>query len=87
MAAESVDATPVSGRFIEFRCGSWVGGSCSDRRRSASSRSPAGVMVNPRHPAKARSSTAHTRLEAAVLAGQPTDHLDPTAGLTERALD
>ena len=27
------------------------------------------------------------QLEAAVLAGQPTDHLDPTAGLTERALD
>ena len=28
----------------------------------ASSRSPAGVMVNPRHPAEARSSTAHTNL-------------------------
>ena len=38
------------------------GGSCSDRRRSASSRSPAGVMVNPRHPVEARSSTAHTSL-------------------------
>ena len=44
----------------EFRCGSRVGGSCSERRRSCSSRSPAGVMVNPRQPAEARSSTAHT---------------------------
>ena len=27
------------------------------------------------------------QLEAAVLAGQPTDHLDPTAGLTEGTFD
>ena len=51
---------PVSVCFAEFRCGSWVGGSCRARRRSASSRSPAGVMVNPRQPALARSNTAHT---------------------------
>ena len=60
IAAESVGATPVSACFVEFRCGSWVGGSCSVRRRSASNRSPAGVILNPRQPALARSSTAHT---------------------------
>ena len=43
--------------------------------------------MNPRHPAEARSSTAHTSFEAAVLAGQAADHLDPTAGLAEGAFD
>src|SRR6476620_8596883 len=60
MAAESVGATPVSAYFAEFRSGSWVGGSRRLRRRSTSRRSPAGVMVNPRQPVEARSSTAHT---------------------------
>jgi hypothetical protein len=60
VAAESVEATVVSEWFAEFRRGSDVGGSCGERRKSCSSRSPAGVMVNPRQPAEARSSTAHT---------------------------
>jgi hypothetical protein len=45
------------------------GGSRSDRRRSCSNRLPTGVMVRPRQPAEARSSTAHTRLMALVSPG------------------
>ena len=44
---------------VESGWWSWVGGSGSAWRRSASRRSPAGVMANPRQPAEARSSTAH----------------------------
>jgi hypothetical protein len=39
------------------------------RRRSWSSRSPAGVRVNPRQPREARSSTAQTRLVQLVSPG------------------
>lgn len=44
-------------------------------------------MANPHQPAEARSSTAHTQRQAAVLVGQLADHLNPTAGLTEGACD
>lgn len=46
------------------------GGSSSDRRRSCSSRVSAGVMVRPRQPREARSSTAQTRLMALVSPGK-----------------
>jgi hypothetical protein len=62
----------VSACFSEFLCISWVGGSCRLRRRSCSSRSPAGVVVNPRQPAEARSSTAHTsEMQECSLGSRP----------------
>jgi hypothetical protein len=45
------------------------GGCSSERRRSCSSRVPVGVMVRPRQPREARSSTAHTKLMALVSPG------------------
>ena len=75
------DLGGVVGRWIG------VGGSSSWWRRSASSRVPVGVMVMPRQPREARSSTAHTRLRQRRFAGQPADHLHPAAGLAEGAFD
>src|SRR5438552_12835516 len=67
---------------------SWVGGSSSWWRSSAGSRVPVGVMVIPRQPRLARSSTAHTRLrQDASPVGRPADDLDPSAGLAEGAFD
>ena len=69
MAAERVGVIRVLVCFAEFRCGSWVGESNSCRRRSCSSRDPAGVIASPRQPREARSSTAHTRLRQLASPG------------------
>ena len=50
-------------------------------------RRPVLVMVKPRQPREARSSTAQTRRHAAGLAGESADDLDAAAGLAEGALD
>jgi len=48
----------------------WRGGSTSERRRSWSSRRPSAVMVRPRQPREARSSTAQTRVRQEVSPGR-----------------
>ena len=67
--AEMGSAWSVSPLVVEGGGRSSRGGSRSDRRRSCSNRVPTGVMVRPRQPAEARSSTAHTRLMALVSPG------------------
>src|SRR6516165_10409414 len=60
----------ISGTVVvTVRGRSWRGGSSSERRRSWSSRRPSEVMVRPRQPAEARSSTAQTRVRQLVSPG------------------
>src|SRR5574337_372283 len=66
--AETGSASSVSPLVVDDGHSSWGGSRC-DRRRSCSSRVPAGVMVRPRHPVEERSSTAQARLMALVSPG------------------
>ena len=86
MAAERVGVIRVLVCFAEFRCGSWVGESNSCRRRSCSSRDPAGVMASRASRGRRGQHSPH-QAEAAGLARQPADDLHPPAGLAEGALD
>ena len=65
----SGDGICVAGRCSTSRRSQFAWWSSSDRRRSCSSRVPVAVMVRPRQPREARSSTAHTRLMALVSLG------------------
>ena len=67
---------------VTVRGRSWGGGSSRDRRRSWRSLRPLAVMVSPR-PGRARPHQG----EAAGLAGQPADDLDPPSRLAEGAFD
>src|SRR6266516_419738 len=74
-------------RFGDHCLGVPVTGGRSWRRRSCSRRGALEVMVSPRQPRLARSSTAHTSDKHELSPGEPANDLHPAAGLTEGAFD
>src|SRR5512135_3442752 len=82
MAVTVSDPAPVS---LGDR--SWAGGSSRPRRRSWSWRRPVAVMVNPRQPADARSSTAQTSDKQLCSPGSRPITLTRRPGLPDGALD